>query len=288
MTTVKFLASGGFLLGVLEVETYPQSCVVDRTFRFYQPEGEILKRTIRVLPPCVTTSSIAGNAPSSSIFGAIARGGRDEARDQMYVHAVPLRGSNSADVSLSWQPSETVAGAHEVLLKYARVAAFPSVGEFYVLVFTDRFCSTLSELWHVVIHSRLRADANGVAGQSAGVELVVRGDRTPRVVRAYAGLAAPAGGNFCGPRDVAFDPPNDFRLVPNAHNKFCLHYRLRLPGALQMHVHLVDADTHDLIAAWILHAVRFLSIPAHNFSHRSRRSRPSRRPTTSSCPSASP
>ena len=38
----------------------------------------------------------------------------------------------------------------------------------------------LAELWHVVVHSRLRADVNGVAGQAAGVELVVRGDRQPR------------------------------------------------------------------------------------------------------------
>ena len=244
VTTVKFIASGGFVVGVLEVEMYPRPCVVDRTFRFYQAEGEILKRCIRVLPNHSDTS----RAPSS-MLGAIAP--RNE-QPAMYVHAVPAGRGSTADVSLSWQPSETVAGAHEVLLKYARVGAFPSVGEFFVLVFTDRFCATLSELWHVVVHSRLRADANGVAGQAVGVELVVRGDRSPRVVRAFAGLAAPGGDQ----KDVAFDPPTDFRLVPNAHNKFGIHYRPRLAGNTQLHVHLVDVDTHDLIAAWILNAVR--------------------------------
>jgi hypothetical protein len=135
-------------------------------------------------------------------------------------------------------------------LKYARVGAFPSVGEFFVLVFRDRFCARLAEMWHVVVHSRLRADLAGVAGQAAGVELVVRGDRTPRVVRAYA---APAGGASIG--DATFDPPQDFRLVPHAHNKFAVHYRAREGGAARVHVHLVDTDTHELVAAWLMTAV---------------------------------
>ena len=168
----------------------------------------------------------------------------------MYVHCVGTGRGDASDVSIQWRESQDCPGAHEVLLKYARVGAFPSVGEFFVLVFRDRFCARLAEMWHVVVHSRLRADLAGVAGQAAGVELVVRGDRTPRVVRAYA---APAGGASIG--DATFDPPQDFRLVPHAHNKFAVHYRAREGGAARVHVHLVDTDTHELVAAWLMTAV---------------------------------
>jgi Ca2+-binding EF-hand superfamily protein len=244
---VRFVAAGGFVVAATEVTARQRACVVDRTFRFYQAEGEILKRCVRVMP----------NAPApledlGALGGWAAQAGAPRATDDrsMYVHCVGTGRGDASDVSIQWRESQDCPGAHEVLLKYARVGAFPSVGEFFVLVFRDRFCARLAEMWHVVVHSRLRADLAGVAGQAAGVELVVRGDRTPRVVRAYA---APAGGASIG--DATFDPPQDFRLVPHAHNKFAVHYRAREGGAARVHVHLVDTDTHELVAAWLMTAV---------------------------------
>lgn len=244
---VRFVAAGGFVVAATEVTARPRACVVDRTFRFYQAGGEILKRCVRVMPPAPTPLADLG-----ALGGWAAQAGAPRATDDrsMYVHCVGTGRGDASDVSIQWRESQDCPGAHEVLLKYARVGAFPSVGEFFVLVFRDRFCARLAEMWHVVVHSRLRADLAGVAGQAAGVELVVRGDRTPRVVRAYA---APAGGASIG--DATFDPPQDFRLVPHAHNKFAVNYRAREGGASRVHVHLVDVDTHELVAAWLMTAV---------------------------------
>ena len=246
---VRFVAAGGYVVAAVEVEARPRACVVDRTFRFYQSEGEILKRCVRVLPPA--PAPLDNEAAVGGWAAALAAPPDRDGRS-MYVHCVSTGRGDASDVSIQWREAPDCPGAHEVLLKYARVGAFPSVGEFYVLVFRDRFCAKLAELWHCVVHSRLRADLNGVAGQAAGVELVVRGDRTPRVVKAYAAVAGGAGGST---GDATFDPPDEFRLVPHAHNKFAVHYRARDAGAKRVHVHLVDADTKELVAAWLLTAV---------------------------------
>ncbi|KAK7239088.1 hypothetical protein SO694_00027156 [Aureococcus anophagefferens] len=243
---VRFVAAGGYVVAAVEVEARPRACVVDRTFRFYQSEGEILKRCVRVLPPA--PAPLDNEAAVGGWAAALAA---PPDRDGRSMYVSTGRG-DASDVSIQWREAPDCPGAHEVLLKYARVGAFPSVGEFYVLVFRDRFCAKLAELWHCVVHSRLRADLNGVAGQAAGVELVVRGDRTPRVVKAYAAVAGGAGGST---GDATFDPPDEFRLVPHAHNKFAVHYRARDAGAKRVHVHLVDADTKELVAAWLLTAV---------------------------------
>ncbi|KAH8048641.1 Ca2-binding protein [Aureococcus anophagefferens] len=149
-----------------EVEARPR-CVVDRTFRFYQSEGEILKRCVRAAAGAGAARQRGGRRRLGGRAGAADRDGRS-----MYVHCVSTGRGDASDVSIQWREAPDCPGAHEVLLKYARVGAFPSVGEFYVLVFRDRFCAKLAELWHCVVHSRLRADLNGVAGQAAGVELV--------------------------------------------------------------------------------------------------------------------
>ena len=249
---VRFVAAGGYVVAAVEVESRPRACVVDRTFRFYQSEGEILKRCVRVLPPA--PKAVDGGAQVAGGWASALAAPEPRGHRSMYVHCVSTGRGEASDVSIQWRESTDCPGAHEVLIKYARVGAFPSVGEFYVLVFRDRFCARLAELWHVVVHSRLRADLNGVAGQAAGVELVVRGDRTPRVVKAYAAVAG--GADIAGATgDATFDPPNEFRLVPHAHNKFAVHYRARDAGAKRVHVHLVDADTHELVAAWLLTAV---------------------------------
>ena len=129
-----------------------------------------------------------------------------------------------------------------MLIKYWKVGPFPSVGEFYVLIFDDEHCSRLFELWHVVVQSRLRADVHATLGQAATSELVVRGDRHARVVKLYSSE----------PRETVFDPPSAFQLVPGAHNKIAVRHRPRAPGVRKMHVHLVDVDTHELVSAWLL------------------------------------
>lgn len=259
VTTVKFVSASGFVLAALRVNAYPRHCVVDQTLRFYQAEGEIIKRTIRVTAPPRSIHR-QGHVASDFLESALAaptvtaqqkpmllQAAPYDEDDRMYVHSVTPPGAE-IEVSLQWKAAD--GGGYEVLIRCSRTPAFPSVAEFYVLIFRDRFCAALTNVWHCVIHSRLRADANGLAGQAVGCSLVVRGDRTARVVKAYAGECT---SSIC--KNASFDPPQAFRLVPNAHNKFAVAVRPEAPGTRRYHVHLVDCDTHELVAAWILTVV---------------------------------
>ncbi len=43
----------------------------------------------------------------------------------------------------------------QLKFKY-RCATFPATGEFYLLLYNDRFMASLMEVWHIVVHSTLR------------------------------------------------------------------------------------------------------------------------------------
>jgi hypothetical protein len=50
-SVVSFIsASHGHVVSAVQVHAYRKPYVIDRTFRFYQPEGDILKRAIQLLP----------------------------------------------------------------------------------------------------------------------------------------------------------------------------------------------------------------------------------------------
>ena len=48
---IRFVAAGGYVVAAVEVAAKPRACVVDRTFRFYQAEGEIMKRCVPAAAP---------------------------------------------------------------------------------------------------------------------------------------------------------------------------------------------------------------------------------------------
>jgi len=137
-------------------------------------------------------------------------------------------------------------GSQELYLKYARTAAFPATGDFYILVFHDRFRARLHEIWQVKVSSRLRKDIHSTLGQASSADLVLRGDRHARRVKAFASNAA----------EVDFSPTSVFDLAPNLHNQVSLHWTPQgLPGTKPFHVHLVDVDTRQLVCAWLVNGV---------------------------------
>ena len=104
---VRFVAAGGFVVAATEVTARQRACVVDRTFRFYQAEGEILKRCVRVMP----------NAPApmedlGALGGWAAQAGAPRATDDrsMYVHCVGTGRGDASDVSVQWRESQTAPG----------------------------------------------------------------------------------------------------------------------------------------------------------------------------------
>ncbi len=76
-------------------------------------------------------------------------------------------------------------------------------------VYNDHFQGSLYETWHVVVQARLRMDVHSLLGQQSPADLVVRGDRYSRKVRAFSSA----------PSEVSFEPPDAFQLVPGAYNR---------------------------------------------------------------------
>ncbi|CAM9334375.1 unnamed protein product, partial [Phaeothamnion confervicola] len=287
-TIVSFIsASHGHIVSMLQVHVHRRPFGVDRTFRFYQPEGEILKRCIQLLPypaPGLPPTGVRSRRRAAAAAAAAAASGRyrsaafltDAEADVLRAGVTGYRGLGGANIAtngdggnggggkfvhcvdrgdgnvvVEWRQKVTGAGGmggppvDEVFIKY-RVRAFPQQGDFYLLLYDDPFQARLHEVWHVVVQSRLRLDAHASVGQSAPVDIVVRGDRYARRVRCFS--SAPA--------DVSFDPPGPFQLVPGAYNRAELRYRPRATsenGAAtrKIHVHMVDVDTKELVGAWL-------------------------------------
>ena len=212
---VRFVsASHGAVVALLHLHLHPRPPVVHRTLRFHEGEGGLVKRTLRL-------------APGGGFLSAVEAGER----------RVLLE---SRDVTDGFGRVVT-----EVSFRY-KLGAFPATGDFYVAVFRDKWRASLDELWHVVVASRLRKDLHAVLGQASALELVVRGDRQPRRVAAFASNEL----------EVALSPPGPFYLAPGAFNQVALKWTPHGPvGPRTAHVHLVDVESRQLVAAWLLTAV---------------------------------
>ena len=232
--TINFVsASHGHVVSVLEVHIHPRPPIVHRTLRFMQAEDSIVKRCVRLLPG-------GGMVDATHVAGAMGPAHIPGAKGRKYVHLVDHGGR----VVVEWR--ESTDGAQEILIKYWKLGAFPSMGDFYILMFDDPWRCRLSEIWHVIVVSRLRKDVQAKLGQASPIEFTVPGDNHLRHVRAYASNEL----------ETRFLPSSVFQLVPNAVNSFKASFTpLGAPGTRKTHVHLVDVDTKQLVAAWILTCV---------------------------------
>jgi len=224
LSVVNFVSSSfGHTTSVLELKIRPKAMIVDRSFRFFQAEGEILKRTIQLLGE---PTSLDYHDYESEGVGS-----------HKYVHCVELTNNR---VVVDWRGSAQPGSPQEILIKY-RVGKFPSVGEFYVLIYDDHFQGVVHECWHVVVQSRLRLDVHAAVGQSTPAELVIQGDKYGRRVALYSS----------SPAEATFDPGRPFQLVPGAFNRASVKFKMRTAGSHKLHLHMVDLDTKELVCAWL-------------------------------------
>ncbi|KAF1320875.1 Nephrocystin-4-like protein, partial [Globisporangium splendens] len=57
-----------------------------------------------------------------------------------------------------------------------RVGEYPSLEEFYVVLYDDKYHTKVHEIWQFRIQAKLRVDIHAVVGQRAKNELIIRGD----------------------------------------------------------------------------------------------------------------
>jgi len=230
-------AHHGHTVALLQVHIRPQPFIVHRTFRFHQSENEFLKRRILIQPgggdsnrhPFIQRPSQLGTS------GAEGVGIMPSPLAAKFVHCP------ASDVVVEWRDQKDPYKPQEIHLRY-RCGAFPSFGQFFLVVYNDQYHASLHEVWHVTVQSMLRVDVHGLVGQGTPVELMVKGDNYARRVKCFSSHAAETG----------FHPPTPFQLVSGAYNKVEMVHRALRPGTRHVHVHMVDVDTKELVAAWLV------------------------------------
>lgn len=220
-------ATHGHTTSTIKLNILPRPFVVDRTIRLFEQENMSLKRRIRVVKP-----SYAGN--DHMHFGTRATA----SSNSKFMHCVAL---SSTQLLTEWRE----IGENEQELTFRlRCGAFPSLGEFYMLLYDDQYQAVLYETWHVIVQSRQRLDVHATLGQTSSTYVVVKGDRYLRRTRCF--VSSPS----VGPA-----PSTTFQLVPGTFSRVELHCVPAQVGAQRVHVTMVDVDSKELLGAWLLHMV---------------------------------
>lgn len=114
--------------------------------------------------------------------------------------------------AMAWKTETNFTRRQERLMKKHQMATSLTREVHGILssqVYDDHYQGALYETWHIIVQARLRMDVHSLLGQQSPADLVVRGDRYSRKVRAFS--SAPA--------EVSFEPANAFQLVPGAYNR---------------------------------------------------------------------
>lgn len=213
----------GHVCAVLKIGVFPRPFVVNRVFRFFEPENTIMKRRVE-LRQSLKPMHLGGFTNTAS----------------KYVHCVEHNFDGEAKVMIEW--ADSGAGNLELLLRY-RCGSFPDAGDFYLIIYNDPYQCSLYEIWHVVVQSRQSIFLHSSVGGSSTIDLVVRGDRFTRRAKAYSSQSLDR---------VEFSPDNIFQLIPGAYNKVALRYHPKQTGMRRVQLNLVDVDSRELISAWLL------------------------------------
>jgi hypothetical protein len=105
----------------------------------------------------------------------------------------------------------------------------------------------LSQVWYVTVQTRQRLDLHCALGSRNSVDLVIRGDKYSRRVRAFNGVS------YTPCQDhIAFQPESFFQLVPGAYNRVMMTYSPRALGTRRTQVNVVDVDTREMVSSWLL------------------------------------
>lgn len=257
---VKLLsATHGHLVSILRIHLHIRPNFVHRVFRFQEYENTIAKRQIKLIAAmdeqsfvgdfhrqlkyihCVESTHLLGqdSGPVEPMIG------QEEGR------AVQSAQENSR-VVVEWGPMQAQDNVQEdlsamsIFIRY-KCRQAPTAGMFYLLIYNDPYQSVLHEVWQVIVYSRLRLDVQSLVRSPTAADLVVRGDRYSRRVRAYASHA-----NCTAAYSIDFKPENVFTLVPGAYNRVMTVVQPKQLGGRRALINLVDVDSRELVSTWLL------------------------------------
>ena len=210
--------SHGHVVSIIKVQIFPRPFSVDRTLYFYGVENSTMKKRINLL------TSKGYESPSK------------------FIHCVENGNENRVVVeheSMVNNNNDTT----EITVKY-RCPSFPGTGSFYVLVFNDPYQGDLADVWYVVVQSRLKIDSFTSVGSTSTVDLIARGDKHNRRVRAYSSA----------PDVISFLPSTVMQMSASVSNRIVVKYSPLAIGSNSILVNLVDVDDSEILCSWLLNA----------------------------------
>ncbi|GLC73822.1 hypothetical protein PLESTF_001424700 [Pleodorina starrii] len=210
-------------VAVLELEVVPRPIIIDRTFRYYHPERQLLRTTVKLRNLPGAHASYLASAP-----GAL--------RHMCAACSDP-------DVILGTGSSGLTAGPDrdELYLK-AKAGAAPGVSHFYVLLYVDRLMARPVEVWQVFLHALRKVDMRAMIGQTSTASVVLRGVVSRRVAA------------YTTHPDELLVSPDSFVLVGGALTEVLLSFRPVAVGLKDVKINIVDSESRELVYAMLVSA----------------------------------
>ncbi|KAJ3107236.1 Nephrocystin-4 [Phlyctochytrium planicorne] len=212
-------------VSLLNVSISMIEVVVDKTFRFFRPEGETIRQRIR---GSIGASEADKESEINPVFEA-------SAPYQRYVRF------SQPDVICTVDEETKNKKTKEISLKYRSGTAM-DVQTAYILFYFDPYLTALAEVWRIYIHPVHRMDVTSVVGQTNVFSLVVRGSSFTRIVQGFS--------NNPGDLSVATKAP--FSLIANALNEVGIHLRMKDMKDQAYLFNLFDSERRSLVSSWMI------------------------------------
>ena len=161
-------------------------------------------------------------------------------RQVKYTHCI--ESSDEHRVVVEQEKKNDSSSYTQILLRY-RCPQYPKSGNFYILVYDDEYHAVLSEIWLVVVQSKLKLDVTTAAGSLSSLDLVIRGDRYGRRVKVYSNASS---------RLISFNPSSTMQMSAGVFNRIVASICPINIGRSKLHINLVDVDSLQLVSSWLL------------------------------------
>ncbi|XP_053481395.1 nephrocystin-4 isoform X1 [Ictalurus furcatus] len=210
---VFFRAEDSQPLAICQVRVEPTPHIVDQTFRFYQPELSFFKKAIR-LPP--------------------AEPGTPDACSRLQVRC--------SDPNVICHVIATAPGEPQDIYLKVPGAPSPQIKTFVITVFNDPWLASPTQTWQVYMHYLQKLDISCVCGTLSWHSLVLRGTQSIRKVKCYTSH----------PLELQVDPEEVFALPALGVQDIRLGVKALHSGSCFRYLNVVDVDTRQLVASWLL------------------------------------
>ncbi|ROL46089.1 Nephrocystin-4 [Anabarilius grahami] len=214
-------------LAICQVDVEPTPHVVDQTFRFYHPELTFLKKAIRL--PAAWDDTADGSATlhvRCSDPNVICHT-TSLVINQLYP-PTPLQTTAVVEDSSAAKDGTNVLQILSLELEP------PQAG--------DPWLASPAQIWQVYVHYLQRMDLSCVCGTLSWHSLVLHGTQAIRRVKCYTSH----------PLELQVDPDEVFALPAQGVQDIRVGLRAVRPGSRFFYLNVVDVDTRQLVASWLL------------------------------------